>query len=47
MLAALPKLLTTGSKTPLEEAREIVEGMTAKTLKADRAKLLALLDEKA
>lgn len=47
MLKAMPKLLTTGSKTPLEEAREIVESMTAKTLKADRAKLLALLDEKA
>jgi hypothetical protein len=39
---AMPKLLTNGQKSPKEEMREILEGMTAKTLKMDKARLLAL-----
>jgi len=39
----MPKLLTNGHKAPKDELREIVEGMTAKTLKRDKARLLALL----
>lgn len=45
MQAAMPKLLTAGSKTPLEEAREIVAAMTSRTLKRDKARLLAILNE--
>ncbi len=44
MQAAMPKLLTNGSKTPQDEAREILDGMTAKTWEEDRTRLLAILD---
>jgi hypothetical protein len=40
---AMPKLLTNGQKSPKEEMREIVEGMTAKTWKRDRKRLLELM----
>jgi len=41
--SAMPKLLTNGQKSPKDEMREIIETMTAKTLKIDKARLLALL----
>jgi integrase len=41
--SVMPKLLTNGQKSPKDEMREIVEGMTAKTLKKDKARLVALL----
>ena len=41
--AAMPKLLTNGQKSPKEEMREIIEGMKARTLKQDKARLLELL----
>ena len=41
---AMPKLLTNGQKTPKEEMREIIEGMTANTVKMDKARLLALVE---
>ena len=41
--SAMPKLLTNGQKTPKEEMREILEGMSAKTLKMDKARALGLL----
>ena len=41
--SAMPSLLTEGAKSPLDEAREIVEKMTARTLKKDKARLLELL----
>lgn len=41
--AAMPKLLTNGQKPPREEMLEIVEGMTPKTLKRDKARLLELV----
>ena len=47
MQSAMPKLLTDGAKTPMDEVKEIVEAMTARTLQADRKRLLALLDGKA
>ena len=43
--AAMPKLLTSGQKSPKEEIREIVEGMTTKTFQKDKARLLAALQE--
>jgi len=41
--SAMPKLLTNGQQSPKDEMREIVEGMTARTLKKDKARLVALL----
>ena len=41
--SAMPKLLTNGQKSPKDEMREIVEAMTAKTVKRDQALLLKLL----
>jgi len=41
--AAMPKLLTNGQKSPKDEMREIVERMTAKTWKRDKARLLELV----
>ena len=41
--SAMPKLLTNGQKSPRDEMREIVERLTPKTLKADKARLLELL----
>lgn len=40
---AMPKLLTNGSKTPLEEAREIVGRMTVETWERDQLRLKVLL----
>jgi integrase len=40
---AMPDVLTDGKKSPMDEAREIVAGMTAKTLKKDKARVLELL----
>ena len=37
--SAMPKLLTNGQKSPKEEIQEILTGMTAKTLKKDKARL--------
>jgi integrase len=42
---AMPALLTDGAKSRDEQIREIVEGMTAKTCKKDRERLLELLGE--
>ena len=41
--SAMPKLLTNGQKSPKDEMREIVGGMTAKTWKADKARLMELM----
>jgi len=41
--SAMAKLLTNGQKSPKDEIREILDGMTAKSLKADKARLVALL----
>jgi integrase len=41
--SAMPKLLTNGQKSPKEEMKEILDGMTAKNWKKGRARLLALL----
>ncbi|MCP5516646.1 MAG: tyrosine-type recombinase/integrase [Verrucomicrobiales bacterium] len=44
ILAAMPKMLGEGSrKSAIEEAREILQGMTAKTWRRDREQLLRLL----
>ncbi len=40
---AMPKLLTNGQGSPQERMREIVEGMTARTWKRDRTRLLRLM----
>jgi hypothetical protein len=37
------QLLMNGQKSPQEQIREIVEGMTAKTWKADKQRVLKLL----
>ena len=39
----MPKLLTNGQKSPKDEMREILEVMTAKTLKRDQKRLLELM----
>jgi integrase len=41
--SAMPKLLTNGQKSPKDEMREIVEKMTARTWKKDKARLLGSL----
>jgi integrase len=41
--SAMPKLLTNGRQSPQDEVLGIVEGITAKTMKQDKARLLALL----
>jgi len=41
--SAMPKLLTNGQKSPKEELREIIERVTPKTWKADKARLLELV----
>lgn len=41
---AMPRLLMNGAKSRDEQLREIVEGMTAKTIKRDKARLLAILN---
>jgi integrase len=41
--SAMPKLLTNGQKSPKDEMREIVEKMTARTWKKDKARLLGFL----
>lgn len=43
MMTAMPKLLTNGGQTPKDEMKGILTGMTAKTLKQDKARLLELL----
>lgn len=40
---AMPKLLTNGERTPIEEAREIVAKMTGKTMRRDKVMLIRLL----
>ena len=40
---AMPKLLMNGEKSRDEQLREIAEGMTARSWKKDRARLLGLL----
>ena len=41
---AMPKMLGDGAKkTAVEEAREILQGMTAKTWRKDRERLLTVL----
>ena len=40
---AMPKLLTNGQKSPKDEMKEILGGMTAKTWKQDRARLVELI----
>jgi hypothetical protein len=39
----MPKLLTNGQKSPKDEMKEILDGMTAKSWKKGKARLLALL----
>jgi len=39
----MPKLLTNGQKSPKDDLREIVEGMTAKTWKRDKARMMELM----
>ncbi len=41
--AAMPQFLTYGKKSPQDEARTILERMTAKTSKQDKARLLELM----
>ena len=41
--SAMPKLHTKADKSPEEEVREIVEGMTGTALKRDQARLLEML----
>ena len=41
--SAMPKLLTNGHKSPKDEMREAIEKLTAKNLKASKARLQALL----
>jgi hypothetical protein len=41
--SAMPKLLTNGQKSPKDEMKEILEGMTAKNWKKGKARLVALL----
>ncbi len=41
--SAMPKLLTNGQQSPKDEAREILEGMTGKTSKQDKARLVELM----
>jgi integrase len=43
MLSAMPKLLTTGTKSREEQIQEIVSQMTADTLKQDKERLLKLV----
>ena len=43
--SAMPQLLTNGAKTPMEEIREIVDRLTAKTVARDQAKLKELLGQ--
>ena len=40
---AMPQLMMNGQKSQREQIRDIVEGMTAKTLKQDKARVLQLL----
>ena len=41
--SAMPKLLTNGQQSPKDEAREILERMTAKISKQDKSRLLELM----
>jgi len=43
---AMPQMLMNGAKSRDEQLREIIEGMTAKTLKKDKARALSILDGK-
>ncbi len=43
--SAMPKLLTAGAPSAAEQARTILENMSAKTWRADRQRVLALLSE--
>lgn len=40
---AMPRFLMNGTKTKDEQLKEIIEGMTAKTLKRDKSRLLAII----
>lgn len=41
---AMPQMLMNGAKSRDEQLREIIEGMTTKTLKKDKTRALALLN---
>jgi hypothetical protein len=41
--AAMPRMLMNGAPTRDEQGRQILDGMTAKTWKKDRERMLALL----
>jgi hypothetical protein len=41
--SAMPKLLMNGQNSPQEKIRQIVEGMTGKTWKRDKQRVLRLL----
>ena len=43
--SAMPQLLMNGQKSPPDQIREIVEGMTAKTWRKDRERILRLLGD--
>ncbi len=43
---AMPQLMMNGAKSRNEQLREIIERVTPKTWKRDKARLLALLDGK-
>ena len=43
---AMPRLTMNGAKSRDEQMREIIEGVTPRTWKKDKARLLALLDGK-
>jgi hypothetical protein len=43
--AAMPQLMMNGVKSRQERLREIILGMTARTLPRDRSQALAILDE--
>ena len=44
---AMPRLLMNGAKSRDEQLREIIAGMTPKTVETDKARALAILDGKA
>jgi hypothetical protein len=41
---AMPKLLTNGQKSPKEQMKIIVAGITAKTWKSDKARLKKIIE---
>lgn len=45
LTSAMPKLLTNGQKSPKDEMRDILQQVTPKTWKRDKARLLTLLEK--